>query len=706
MNPPNLAPTSPQNRSSTETCLARTWKDWFEPAAQHLQPVADLLPLDQAWQPGKADRFPAWTLYVQLKTRVATQPLRYRDGAESAAMQSIYELFVLARRLIDQHGLEAPHFAVPTYHVFERIVRPFTSFWHGEQQRGALARQDNRRLFRRELRRLSQKLTAFAGILADLAGATHLEAPKNASALPEVEQALWPDQLIGPLPKDPQKQLCFEKELNRIRLRRRHAYAESEPRLFGGLGPDAAGESSLGLVGLSLSGGGIRSATFCLGVVQCLARHGLFPDFDYISTVSGGGYLGSFLSARLGNPGAAPADALLCQPDGRTGDSPEIRHLRNHSKYLFGGRLTEALMLGGQYLGGLLRRVSPLARLYQERVASCYLQDYARTRLGELCADGSAAPYPLLNSTVNLPGSPSPELRGRRADFFVFTPDHVGSVMTGYAETPRLGEVEPELDLAAAMAISAAAVASYRGQATHWLETLAIGLLNLSLGRWLPNPGKIDHLSGRPPGRMAALWKEIRGRLSEEETFVHLSDGGHIENLGLYELLRRRCKLIVAVDGECDGRIDCGSLIQLMRFAAIDLDTRIEIDLSELVPDEKGLSQSHFSFGTIDYDTAHRGRERGYLVYIKSTMTGNEPAYVTEYRRRHSSFPHQSTANQLFGEDQFEAYRALGEHSAADLFGEDFTTAEKLARDKYKSRAWLEALITEILPRTRPTEAP
>lgn len=96
--------------------------------------------------------------------------------------------------------------------------------------------------------------------------------------------------------------------------------------------------------GLAFSGGGIRSATFCLGVTQVLARRGLLPQFDYLSTISGGGYWGSFLSCALGTrqPGdthpTTPASARerladVFQRQAGT-ESGLLRHLRNHSKYL------------------------------------------------------------------------------------------------------------------------------------------------------------------------------------------------------------------------------------------------------------------------------------------------------------------------------------------------------------------------------------
>jgi len=197
---------------------------------------------------------------------------------------------------------------------------------------------------------------------------------------------------------------------------------------------------------------------------------------------------------------------------------------------------------------------------------------------------------------------------------------------------------------------------------------------------------------------MGSRWREVRGGFDEKDAFVNLSDGGHVENLGLYELLRRRCKLIVAVDGECDPGRSAGALIKATRLAAIDLGVRIHIDHSCLRMDSAGLSQEHSAFGTIDYGPGADGkREVGYLLYVKSSLTGNEPAYVLQYQSTHPAFPHQTTADQLFDEEQFEAYRALGEHVAADLFGDDLMTADQLRSDRFRARRWLESLVRELL---------
>jgi hypothetical protein len=195
-------------------------------------------------------------------------------------------------------------------------------------------------------------------------------------------------------------------------------------------------------------------------------------------------------------------------------------------------------------------------------------------------------------------------------------------------------------------------------------------LLNIRLGYWLPNPRlgrKVSWLSRiglrRRPGPKYLL-KEALGMVDECGKYVNVSDGGHIENLGLYELLRRRCKFIVAVDGEADPDMTFGSLVNLQLYARLDMGIEIKMDLDPIRKDDEGLSSRRWALGKIRYGPG----EEGVLLYIKSSVTGGEYEYVRAYRAKNPSFPHESTAGQFFTEGQFESYRALGYQIADELF--------------------------------------
>jgi hypothetical protein len=299
------------------------------------------------------------------------------------------------------------------------------------------------------------------------------------------------------------------------------------------------------------------------------------------------------------------------------------------------------------------------------------------------------APLHLLNFALNLPAAQDEEVRrklhGRAADFFV-----VSRHGTSSPTVPATSwEEQPSLPLTTAMGISGAAVSPQLG--TTVVPGLApwLAVLNIRMGYWLPHPRtRMPSLAGG-----WYLLREITGRVHERGLRLKVSDGGHIENLGILELLRRECAYIVAVDGEADGDLEMPSLVQLIRYARIELGAEIDIDVSAIRPDASGMSRRHVAIGRIRY----RSRRSGRLLYIKSSVTGDEPLDVLAYRRGSPTFPHESTADQLFSETQFEAYRKLGEHIGDELFGASCLPselAERYARPghDFDLPAWIEAL--------------
>ena len=105
-------------------------------------------------------------------------------------------------------------------------------------------------------------------------------------------------------------------------------------------------------------------------------------------------------------------------------------------------------------------------------------------------------------------------------------------------------------------------------------------------------------------------------------------------------------------------------LTKLMRLARIDLGIEFELDIAPFTKDDNGLSSSHWVLGHIRY----ADNETAEILYLKLSLTGDEPMYLNSYRNEHTEYPHQSTAHQFFQEEQFEAYRALGEHIAETAF--------------------------------------
>lgn len=310
-------------------------------------------------------------------------------------------------------------------------------------------------------------------------------------------------------------------------------------------------------------------------------------------------------------------------------------------------------------------------RLYRDRLAKTFIQTLntndAPVELAKV-NKSQKAPYHLINTALNLPSSDNPALRDRKCDFFLFSQYWCGAPTTGYYRTGDWKPNGKSVDLATAMAISGAAASSYMGLGSMPTLTALLTFLNVRMGFWIRRPSN-DSLFKRPG--FLCLMREMFGiGMSEKAAWLNLSDGGHIENMAVYELLRRRCKFIICVDGEADPTFTFGGLMTLVRHAQIDFGIRIKPKVSELRPDlQTGWSQIHALLSRIYYpETEKHPAATGLLLYLKLSVTGNESELIKRYRALHPAFPHETTADQFFNEEQFEAYRQLGVHIAEGLF--------------------------------------
>jgi predicted acylesterase/phospholipase RssA len=339
------------------------------------------------------------------------------------------------------------------------------------------------------------------------------------------------------------------------------------------------------------------------------------------------------------------------------------------------------------YLSSWLRpNANSLHPLYRDRLAKTFLfkpleaspgaqKDLPQLSLKLSHIKDDAGPYHLINSALNVQDSKTCNRRGRNADFFLFSRKYIGSEATGYVSTEDMEKLETELDLATAMAISGAAFSSSMGAATIKPLTPTLAILNIRSGYWLRNPRFLNKRKGNFFANFYFIG-EMLGSLDENKKSVYLTDGGHIDNLGLYELLRRRCHVIIAVDAEQDAQMSFNSFINLQRYARIDLGIRIELpwqtihDTTQKAGEVLDAGQRtphqgpHCAIGEIQYP----GGQYGVLIYIKSSLTGDENDYIRHYREHYPMFPHESTLDQFFTEEQFEVYRALGFHAASGLF--------------------------------------
>ena len=271
----------------------------------------------------------------------------------------------------------------------------------------------------------------------------------------------------------------------------------------------------------------------------------------------------------------------------------------------------------------------------------------------------------------------------RRAESFFFSPFGAGSFSTGAVDLTKAstGRMPGDVTLGSLVAISGAAANPNMGFHTSPAVAFLLTFFNVRLGWWLGIP---DRLTGiKRFFNLPYVFFELFGTADPNDAYVNLSDGGHFENLGLYELVRRECDLIVVGDGEQDDKYVFESLGMAVRKCRIDFEAEITIDPQPVRPvTEGGLNGRHWLVGKI----AYKSGKVGYLLYLKSSFTGREPYDVQQYRLANPEFPQQSTADQFFDESQFESYRQLGKHAAEEL--------EKAlgARDSWTARSrWYRA---------------
>jgi hypothetical protein len=191
-------------------------------------------------------------------------------------------------------------------------------------------------------------------------------------------------------------------------------------------------------------------------------------------------------------------------------------------------------------------------------------------------------------------------------------------------------------------------------------------VFNLRLGWWFPNPSGSRTQQPSPRFNLNGLLSELFGGANDKSKFLMVSDGGHFENLAAYELVKRRCGTIVISDGECDPNLTFEGLGTLIRMCAVDFGVTIKIDVDEIRKiGTSDWSHKRHTVGTIVWND---GSKDGTLVYIKASMTGKEDTPILQYKSSHRDFPHESTGDQFYREDQFESYRHLGREAALEAF--------------------------------------
>ncbi len=262
-----------------------------------------------------------------------------------------------------------------------------------------------------------------------------------------------------------------------------------------------------------------------------------------------------------------------------------------------------------------------------------------------------------------------------------------GRSATLSAEGFAIGDCAAQRDtvrLSSALTASAAAFNSQMGRISMDYGPAVAFLmcaLNLRLGLWVRHPLNHTTTSRLLPG--LPFFKEMLGRTRADQqtdpakagaqawryrfTDVHLSDGGHFENLALYELVRRHCRYIIVSDCAADPEVHFDDLAIALRTIREDFGIEIDLDVSPLRHGENGIARQHAVVGTIHYDGL-RGLDKGTILYFKPSLTGDEPPDVLQYHSRNEAFPHESTGDQFYDEAQWESYRRLGQHAGNVVF--------------------------------------
>ncbi|HVA62887.1 MAG TPA: patatin-like phospholipase family protein [Terriglobales bacterium] len=267
----------------------------------------------------------------------------------------------------------------------------------------------------------------------------------------------------------------------------------------------------------------------------------------------------------------------------------------------------------------------------------------------------NSRPLPVLNLTLNLVGAPRLAWQQRKAEPFTATPFACGNPRLGFRPAADYGG-HGGLTLGTAVAISGAAANPNMGYYSSPLLGFIMTLLNVRLGVWLGNPAAPRKFWRRAGPRSAAGWllREALGQTSDRSAYINLSDGGHFEDLGLYEMVRRRCRRIVVVDAGCDPDFRFQDLGNALRKIRIDLGISIAFEDGDL--EELRSRRRRCAVAAIQYSPT----ESGELLYLKPVLLGTESPDVASYAAAHPAFPHQSTADQWFSESQTESYRMLG----------------------------------------------
>jgi len=270
---------------------------------------------------------------------------------------------------------------------------------------------------------------------------------------------------------------------------------------------------------------------------------------------------------------------------------------------------------------------------------------------------------------------------GLPADTFTISKREVriGDVVTGTDEylSKLPSDLQTERFVSSWMATSGAAFASAMGRLSQGSTNALMAAFNIDLGIWLPNPRLTSDPDARfPKVRFGYLFKEILGWYDEADRFVFVADGGHWDNLGLVELLRRRCATIVCIDASGDSAGGFSTLRQAVELASLELPeivADIELDgLTDITGTGGQLPKASVAALKVNYTpsaptslvsdapASTAPTESGVIFYAKAQLAADLDVTLRRYSKADMKFPNYSTASLFLADEQFDKLVALG----------------------------------------------
>ncbi len=439
----------------------------------------------------------------------------------------------------------------------------------------------------------------------------------------------------------------------------------------GGIPPDAAAQPSGALSHLQSLASRLAAPAF-LGLLA-----GALSVLTNMIVVA----IGTHLPPAITALGLSPLGSL--DVDGVGGLSARAIHWTDHDAVLTRSPLWLLVLVAGAFAAisaAAARFVNintfSLHGMYRDRLIRAYLGASNAARQSNpftgFAADDNlklaalaTRPLQVLNFALNLVDGSRLDWQQRKAESFTASPLHCGSRALGYRPSASYAG---GMSLGTAIAISGAAASPNAGYHSSPAVGAILTLFNARMGCWLGNPGARGALTWRhqSPRRMVrAIVDELLGRTSDSGEYVYLSDGGHFENLAVYEMVRRRCRTIVVLDGDCDPDYAYDDLGDALRKVRIDMGIAIEFD-------EGGIAalrarRRRCAVGTIRYSAVDGAGTDGRILYLKPLVLGTEEPDVLSYAKANPAFPHESTSNQWFNEAQTESYRSLGLQTVTDM---------------------------------------